>query len=43
MIREYSSISVETTLSAQMTSVQTTLNVASGTGAALLGGVVGCL
>jgi 2-methylaconitate cis-trans-isomerase PrpF len=39
MIREYSSISVETTLSAQMTSVQTTLNVASGTGAALLGGV----
>jgi len=39
MIREYSSISVETTLSAQMTSIQTTLNVASGTGAALLGGV----
>lgn len=39
MIREYSSISVETTLSAQMTSVQTTLNVAAGTGTALLGGV----
>ena len=39
MIREYSSISVETTLSAQMTSIQTTMNVASGTGAALLGGV----
>lgn len=39
MIREYSSISVETTLSAQMTSIQTTLNVASGTGASLLGGV----
>ena len=39
MIREYSSISVETTLSAQMTSVQTTLNVATGTGSALLGGV----
>lgn len=39
MIREYSSISVETTLSAQITAVQTTLNVASGTGAALLGGV----
>ena len=39
MIREYSSISVETTLSAQMTSIQTTLNVAAGTGAALLGGV----
>lgn len=39
MIREYSSISVETTLSAQMTAIQTTLNVASGTGAALLGGV----
>ena len=37
MIREYSSISVETTLSAQMTSIQTTMNVASGTGAALLG------
>ena len=39
MIREYSSISVETTLSAQMTSIQTTMNVASGTGASLLGGV----
>jgi hypothetical protein len=39
MIREYSSISVETTLSAQMTSIQTTMNVASGTGSALLGGV----
>lgn len=39
MIREYSSISVETTLSAQMTSIQTTMNVAAGTGAALLGGV----
>lgn len=39
MIREYSSISVETTLSAQMTSTQTTLNVATGTGSALLGGV----
>lgn len=39
MIREYSSISVETTLSAQMTAIQTTMNVASGTGAALLGGV----
>lgn len=39
MIREYSSISVETTLSAQMTSIQTTMNVAAGTGSALLGGV----
>jgi hypothetical protein len=39
MIRVYSSISVETTLSAQMTSIQTTMNVAAGTGAALLGGV----
>ena len=39
MIREYSSISVETTLSAQMTSTQTTLSVSSGTGSALLGGV----
>jgi hypothetical protein len=39
MIREYSSISVETTLSAQMTSVQTTMNVAAGTGSALLGGI----
>ena len=39
MIRVYSSISVETTLSAQMTSIQTTMNVAAGTGSALLGGV----
>ena len=39
MIREYSSISVETTLAAQITSVQTNLTVATGTGTALLGGV----
>lgn len=39
MIRVYSSISVETTLSAQMTAIQTTMNVAPTTGAALLGGV----
>ena len=39
MIRVYSSISVETTLSAQMTSIQTSMNVAAGTGSPLLGGV----
>ena len=39
MIREYSSISIETTLSSGMTSVQTSLIVSSGTGSALLGGV----
>lgn len=39
MTRLYSSISVETTLSAGITSSQTTMPVASGTAAALLGGV----
>ena len=39
MTRLYSSISVETTLSAGITSSQTTIPVASGTAAALLGGV----
>lgn len=40
MIRKYSSISIETTLAAPITNSQTTFTVASGTGAALLGGVV---
>lgn len=39
MTRLYSSISVETTLSAGITSSQTSISVASGTAAALLGGV----
>ena len=39
MTRLYSSISVETTLSAGITNSQTTMPVASGTAAALLGGV----
>lgn len=39
MTRLYSSISVETTLSAGITSSQTTMPVATGTAAALLGGV----
>ena len=38
MIRVYSSISVETILSASITSSQTSIVVASGTGSALLGG-----
>lgn len=40
MTREYSSISVETTLASGISSVQTTMTVATGTGASLLGGVV---
>jgi hypothetical protein len=39
MTRLYSSISVETTLASAISSSQTTLIVAAGTGAALLGGV----
>ena len=39
MTRLYSSISVETTLSASINSSQTSMAVATGTGAALLGGV----
>ena len=39
MIREYSSISVETILSAGITSSQTSIVVATGTASALLGGV----
>jgi hypothetical protein len=39
MTRLYSSISVETILSASITSSQTSLSVATGTGSALLGGV----
>lgn len=39
MTRLYSSISVETTLSAGITNSQTTMSVSSGTAAALLGGV----
>ena len=38
MIRVYSSISVETILSASITSSQTSISVATGTGSALLGG-----
>jgi hypothetical protein len=38
MIRVYSSISVETILSASITSSQTSITVATGTGSALLGG-----
>lgn len=40
MTREYSSISVETTLASGISSTQTTMTVATGTGASLLGGVV---
>lgn len=40
MTRLYSSVSVETILSASITSSQTSMVVATGTGAALLGGVV---
>ena len=40
MIRQYSSISVETILSASITSSQTSMVVATGTASALLGGVV---
>lgn len=40
MTREYSSVSVETTLASGISSAQTTMTVATGTGAALLGGVV---
>jgi len=39
MTRLYSSISVETILSASITSSQTSMTVATGTGSALLGGV----
>jgi hypothetical protein len=39
MIRQYSSISVETTLAASITAVDTTITVAAGTASALLGGV----
>jgi hypothetical protein len=39
MTRLYSSVSVETILSAQITSSQTSMAVATGTGSALLGGV----
>jgi hypothetical protein len=39
MIRQYSSISIETTLAASITSVDTTITVAAGTASALLGGV----
>lgn len=39
MTRLYSSISVETILSAAITSSQTSIAVSTGTGAALLGGV----
>lgn len=38
--REYSSISVETTLASGISSTQNTMTVATGTGSALLGGVV---
>jgi hypothetical protein len=40
MTREYSSISVETTLASGISSTQTSMTVALGTGASLLGGVV---
>lgn len=40
MTREYSSISVATTLATGITATQTTMTVAQGTGSALLGGVV---
>ena len=39
MTRQYSSISVETTLASTISSSPTTMTVASGTGSALLGGV----
>ena len=39
MTRLYSSISVQTTLASPIASGDTTMTVASGTGAALLGGV----
>lgn len=39
MTRKFSSISVETTLAAQISSSVTTMTVATGTGSALLGGV----
>ena len=39
MARQYSSISVETTLASGISNSQTTLTVATGTGSALLGGV----
>ena len=39
MTRQYSSISVETTLASTISSSATTMTVASGTGSALLGGV----
>jgi hypothetical protein len=39
MIRQYSSISVETTLAASITAADTTITVAAGTASALLGGV----
>jgi trimeric autotransporter adhesin len=38
-MRQYSSISVETTLASSISSTATTMTVASGTGSALLGGV----
>ena len=38
-MRQYSSISVETTLASSISSSATTMTVASGTGSALLGGV----
>jgi hypothetical protein len=40
MTRLYSSVSVETILSASITSSQTSMAVSTGTGSALLGGVV---
>lgn len=40
MTRQYSSISVETTLASTISSSATTMTVATGTGSALLGGVV---
>ena len=39
MIRQYSSISIETTLAASITATDTTITVAAGTASALLGGV----
>lgn len=39
MTRKYSSISVETTLAATISSSTTTMTVASGSGSALMGGV----
>ena len=38
-MRQYSSISIATTLASGISNTQTTLTVATGTGAALLGGV----